>query len=266
MKGRKAEMKKIANLLLLIIVLVFVLVACGEEQTQVQIESDTNYEDEAQLEVMVTMFAQYDFAQQVGGVYVNVSRLVAPGVDVHSFDPTPVDIIAINESDLFIYSGHVMEPWVSRILDSLETSDLAILDVSTGANFLPWYGNHHHEHNHDEESHDHHHEHDHGEESHDHHHEHDYGEESHDHHYEHDHDHHYDHDHSHDYDPHIWASPINAIVMVQNIQEYLASLMPENAEYFFANATALIAGLEELDQEFHELMETVERTTIYHAG
>ena len=264
-------MKKLISFLSIFITLVL-LVACGETEVGVENESDpseteseSEYNDddiagdpETQLEVMVTMFAQYDFARQIGGGHINVSRLVAPGVDVHSFDPTPTDIIAINEADLFIYTGDEMEPWVHRILDSLDTNDLSILNVSTGANFLPWYGSHdHHEHNHDhdEDDHDHHsHDHDHDEEDDHHDHDHDHDE---------DHDHH---DHDHNYDPHIWTSPVNAIIMVRNIQEYLTTLMPEYADDFANNAEAIITELEELDQEFRELVDNAQRTTIYHAG
>ena len=253
-------MKKLKKLLVLI-AFVFVLVACGDTEVESEYE-DNNYATigpEAQLEVMVTMFAQYDFARQIGGEHINVSRLVAPGVDVHAFDPTPTDIIAINEADLFIYTSDEMEPWVHRILDSLDTSDLTILEVSTGANFLPWYGSHHHDHDEDEDHHDHDHDHDEDDD----HHDHDYSEED-DH--DHDHDHGHDHDHSHDYDPHIWTSPTNAIIMVSNIQEYLTTLMPEYADDFVNNAEALITELEELDQEFRELVDNAQRTTIYHAG
>ena len=305
------------------IALVFVLAACGEAEVGVEPEPESEPETEnndyvvidpeAQLEVMVTMFAQYDFARQIGGEHLNVSRLVAPGVDIHSFDPTPTDIIAINEADLFIYTGDEMEPWVHRILDSLDTNDLAILDVSTGANFLPWYGSRghdhddhdhdHDDHDHDHDDHDHDHDdHDHDHDDHDHddhdhddhdhddhdhddhdpdhdeedeedHHDHNHDHDEEDDHHDHDeeddhhnHDHDDDHDHSHNYDPHIWTSPVNAIIMVNNIQDYLTTLMPENADDFAYNAETLIAELEELDQEFRDLMGNAERTTIYHAG
>ena len=281
-------MKERLSLLSIFTILVLVLTACGSEEATEIVEGS-----DEQLEVMVTMFAQYDFARQIGGTHINVQRLVAPGVDIHAYDPTAQDIIAINESDLFIYTGAEMEPWVHRILDSLDNDDLTILDVSTGVHFLPWSGDHDHHghgHHHDSDSED---EHDHGhhhdsdsEDDHEHHHdsdsedEHDHGhhhdsdsEDNHNHHHtdthtdetDHTHDHHH-HDHQHNYDPHIWTSPINAIVMAQNIQAYLTDLMPDHADYFADNAAALIAELEALDQDFRELMEGAERTTIYHAG
>ena len=258
------------NLLSIFAVLLFILVACGDEEAADQApepEQEVINESSEQLEVMVTMFAQYDFARQIGGDHVHVQRLVAPGVDIHTFDPLPQDIMAINESDLFIYTGHEMEPWVHRILDSLDTDELTVLDVSTGVQFLPWYGSHDHSHDHDH----HHHDHD-DEEEHDHdHHHHDHeDEEEHDHDHHHhddeDHSHGHDHDHDHDYDPHIWTSPLNAIVMVRNIQAYLTTLMPEYAQYFETNAAILIEELTELDHDFRHMMSHAHRTTIYHGG
>lgn len=216
-------MKRFLKLLSTFAILAIVLTACDESGV---VESEAIEEEASQLEIMVTMFAQYDFASQIGGEFVNVQRLLPPGIDVHAYDPTPQDIVAINEADLFIYTGHEMEPWVHRILDSLDSDDLTILDVSTGVNFLPWYGSLAHDHSH---AHD-------------------------------------DHDHSHDYDPHIWTSPINAIVMAENILEYLKMLMPEHSAYFEENAATLIAELEELDQEFRDLMANTKRTIIYHGG
>ena len=280
------RLKKILSLFSIFTVLVLILTACGDEGGESVADlSESELVENAgeELQVMVTMFAQYDFARQIGGEYINVQRLVAPGVDVHSFDPTPRDIIAINEADLFIYTGIQMEPWVHRILDSLDREDLRVLDVSTGVGLLPWYGSHDHHHSHshshsysyiNEDDHDHHHDdegdYDHHEDcDHDHvhgHHHHDDEDEDHDHDHHHEDSHNHHHDHSHDYDPHIWTSPINAIVMVRNIQEYLTLLMPEHAEYFAENAATLITELEEVDQEFRDLMATAKRTIIYHGG
>ena len=264
-------MKRFLKLLSIFAILAIVLTACDESGV---VESEAIEEEASQLEIMVTMFAQYDFASQIGGEFVNVQRLLPPGIDVHAYDPTPQDIVAINEADLFIYTGHEMEPWVHRILDSLDSDDLTILDVSTGVNFLPWYGSLAHDHSHAHDDHDHSHDdnahddhdHSHDDDAHDHSHAHDDHNHSHDD-DAHDHSHaHDDHDHSHDYDPHIWTSPINAIVMAENILEYLKMLMPEHSAYFEENAATLIAELEELDQEFRDLMANTKRTIIYHGG
>jgi zinc transport system substrate-binding protein len=52
-------------------------------------------------------------------------------VESHAFEPTPSDIVAINEADVFIYTGEYMEPWAARIAESLE-GDALVSDVSKG--------------------------------------------------------------------------------------------------------------------------------------
>ena len=60
---------------------------------------------------------------------------------------------------------------------------------------------------------------------------------------------HEDHGHGGDPDPHIWNSPRNVIVMVQNLLAGLTADDPANAAYYTANAEAYIAELTALDDE-----------------
>lgn len=55
-------------------------------------------------------------------------------------------------------------------------------------------------------------------------------------------------DHHHDEDPHIWLSPENARVMVQNIYTSLTDAYPQHRETFSANRDALITQLNTLEQ------------------
>ena len=77
---------------------------------------------------------------------------------------------------------------------------------------------------------------------------------------EHDHDHAHDHDHDHvhgEFDPHTWMSPLNVIVMTQNIRDALAAADPANAAVYEANAQAYIAELEALDAHIREQVATI---------
>ena len=82
--------------------------------------------------IVTTLFPQYDFARQLVKDKAEVVLLLSPGVESHDFEPTPSDIILINKADLFIYTGDEMEPWVAKILDSIDNEELTILDVSQG--------------------------------------------------------------------------------------------------------------------------------------
>ncbi|MDR2417520.1 MAG: zinc ABC transporter substrate-binding protein [Treponema sp.] len=79
------------------------------------------------LDVVATNFPAYDFARQIAGDQVNLFMLLPPGTESHSFDPTPQDIITIQNSELFIYTGGESDVWVDRILESMDTSKMKII-------------------------------------------------------------------------------------------------------------------------------------------
>lgn len=182
------------------------------------------------IKIVATLFPQYDFAKQIGGDKVDVSLLLTPGTETHTYEPTPQDIVQINNSSLFIYTGKYMEPWSERIASSID-SDTKILDASEHINLIK--DEHDEEHSEDE----------HGEEHEDDHHE-----------------------HSHEFDPHIWLNPQNAIQMVKNITEKLCEISPENAEYFSKNANDYIKQIENLDRDIQSTINESGKNKIAFGG
>lgn len=71
------------------------------------------------VSVVTTGFAAYDFARQLLGERGEAELLIPPGSETHSFEPTPKDIIDIQNCDLFIYTGGESEAWVSDVLESV---------------------------------------------------------------------------------------------------------------------------------------------------
>lgn len=85
--------------------------------------------------IVATLFPQYDFAKQIGGDKVDVSLLLTPGTETHTYEPTPQDIIKINNADLYLYTGKYMEPWSDRIASGVD-SETKIVDVSANVNLI----------------------------------------------------------------------------------------------------------------------------------
>ena len=102
-------MRKLISIILVIIMIAFCFVGCKSQ--------DVN-EDEGKLKIVTTIFPPYDFAEQIGGEYVSVSMLLKPGMESHTFDPTPQDIIRVQDADLFIYTGGESDEWVNDLLES----------------------------------------------------------------------------------------------------------------------------------------------------
>lgn len=71
------------------------------------------------LSIVCTIFPAYDFARQLAGDTAQVTLLLPPGGDCHSYEPSPRDIIRIQEADLFLYGGGESDHWVEEILSSM---------------------------------------------------------------------------------------------------------------------------------------------------
>lgn len=83
------------------------------------------------ITVVATLFPQYDFAREIVGDLGTVTLLLDPGMESHSFDPSTADMVTINKSDVFLYTGPALETWVAQITDSFD-KDLRVVDLSEG--------------------------------------------------------------------------------------------------------------------------------------
>ncbi len=140
-------MKKIVSVFVTFFVAIFVILFFAINSNTKTIQTDNE-----KVKVIATLFPQYDFVKQIGKDKVEVTLLLPPGTETHTYDPSPKDIIKINESDLFVYTGDNMEPWAASISGSI-SSRVNILDASKNAEYIKEEHNNekheHHEHEYD---------------------------------------------------------------------------------------------------------------------
>lgn len=209
------------RLSVLFLALILMLSACGEGAKKT-VESAGG--SPATKKIVTSLFPQYDFAKRIAGDHAEVSLLLSPGIEAHSFEPTPQDIIKVGESDLFIYTGEVMEPWVHQLLESTDTEGLQVLDLSKHVSLIEGDEDHDHEES-DEEAHD-----------------------------DHEHEESDEHDHDHgSQDPHFWTDPHNAMIMVDDILAAIVELDGENQADYEAGAATLKEELRGLDESLKAL-------------
>ncbi len=72
------------------------------------------------LSIVALNFPAYDFAKNIVGECAEVSLLLPPGGESHTFEPTAKDIIKISQCDIFIYTGGESDAWVDKIIASLD--------------------------------------------------------------------------------------------------------------------------------------------------
>ena len=255
------------------------LTGCGTEQKAKQETVGIKTKDQ-KISVVTTIFPQYDFVRQIAGDSVELKMLLKPGEETHSYEPTPQDIIAIQNSDLFIYVGGENDSWVEDILESMPDNGRKTLKL---ADCVDTVEEEHVEGMKEERGHDHE-EHDHEEHGHD--------SES---------DTHLDQDsdveeehllqeqevqetHSdadseaqtdgehgndssetvsvHEIDEHVWTSPKNAEKIVERITDLLCEADEAHAAEYQTNAVDYEQQLEELDQEFRDVVDHSERNLL----
>ena len=85
----------------------------------------------AEVEVVASLFPQFDFARAIAGERAHVSQLLPPGQDSHGYEPSMRELLALGEADLFLFTGEAMEPWAASLVGGMEDGP-AIVDISAG--------------------------------------------------------------------------------------------------------------------------------------
>lgn len=186
--------------------------------------------DPDRMRIVTTVFPAYDFARAAAGDLADVTLLLPPGAETHSYEPTPADILSVRDCDLFIYLGGESDAWVDTILDSVEPTG-AVMKMVDCVELL------------EEEEVE--------------------GMQSQ---LEHDHDEHEEHGPGQvaEYDEHVWTSPRNAADITLAVGEKLAELDGAHAGAYRENAAAYGEALRRLDGEFEAFFDSLpDRTIIF---
>ncbi len=212
------RISRIACVLIGILLAVVPLSSCGGSAGEGEGEK---------LSIVATVFPGYDFARTIvdGIEGVQLKMLLKPGSETHSYEPTPQDIIAIKNCDIFIYVGGESDEWIKNILESVDASGIALLPMMDCVDLV------------EEEIVE-------GMEE--------IGEDDEEHGFE------------PEYDEHVWASPVNTIKISEKISEAVkARLTDENDKSICAqNAEAFRNELTELDESFRDVVAKGARQTI----
>lgn len=112
---------------------------------------DSSFENTDKLSVVTTTFAPYDLSREITGEKGEVTMLLAPGEESHTYEPTPADIVKIQQCDVFVYGGGESEKWVDEILESIE-SDITVIKMMDVTDVC--VEEHGHEHDYSEEEHE----------------------------------------------------------------------------------------------------------------
>ncbi len=95
--------------------------------------------------IITTVFPLKEFAEAVCGDRGEVTLLLPPGAEIHTWRPRPSDIIKLSSADILIYVGRDLEPWLHDMLKSVKSTKLRVLEASQEISLI---GEEPHEHQH----------------------------------------------------------------------------------------------------------------------
>ncbi|WP_461467514.1 metal ABC transporter substrate-binding protein [Parvimonas micra] len=199
-------------------------------------KKDKGDNTKGKLKIVTTIFPEYDITRAIAKDKVDLELMIKPGVDVHSFTPTPQDIKTVQNSDIFVYGGTEHDKWVENLTKSIDMKNKKVVKLVDGIQQLEEESvdGMKHEHHHDDEKED---------------------EHNHDHKHEKEDKHNHKDESEKELDPHYWTSPKNAIQMVKTITNALVEKDPDNAEFYKENAENYIKRLEGVDKELHDVVD-----------
>ncbi|AKB20252.1 MULTISPECIES: metal ABC transporter solute-binding protein, Zn/Mn family [unclassified Methanosarcina] len=234
------KLKIIPILVLLIVGLSIFISGCtdsGDSRDNGSTEQKTEISGMGEpITVAVSILPLAEFAEKVGGDNVKTVVIVPSGADPHTYEPSPKEVQEISKAKMLVTVGVGM-PFEEVWIDNFESMDSGTLIVNCSKGIeLRKLAEHDHEgeaeHNESLEA----------------------GDEN-----------KIDEDHE-KLDPHIWTSPENAKMMVEDIYEGLVELDPENEAYYTQNRDAYLEELDALDSRIQEKLEGREERNfmVYH--
>ena len=216
-----------------VIALSIVLVACSGGSSD---EAGCPAIEDRKINVVATTPMIGEFVSEVGGDSINLTVLMPPEANPHTYEPAPQDAGKIADADLVFYTGLMYEP--APLIELLENSvcgSEALAEVGESVFPIEFKEGGHDDH--------------HGEKGHD-----DHDEEGHD-----DHDDHGGHEgHGHGaYDPHFWFDPNRVAYAAEFIESKLVQFDPSNSANYEAAGEAYVSELKSLTSQVSQLISSV---------
>ena len=100
-------------------------------------QSSPNKTEDNRLKVVATFYPLAFFAQEIGGERVTVNQLIPDNTEVHTWQPSFADILAVDNADVIVYNGASLDHWFEDdILPVIDTSDKVIVETTKGVQLL----------------------------------------------------------------------------------------------------------------------------------
>lgn len=189
------------------------MVSCGsvgsERSSNQQVSGQTG--ENQKLKALATTTIVADVVAQIGGEAIDLTVLLPPGTDPHTFDPTPQDVASVADAQVVFANGAGLEEFLEILLESAGAQNKVVY-VSEGIPLLHFDGVH------EDDSTEH---------------------------------------RDENADPHTWTDPNNILIWINNIEQALSELDPNNAGLYKENAKNYAAEVKEMDAWIKQQVEQI---------
>jgi zinc transport system substrate-binding protein len=128
--------KKVNNIILALILSVVFLSGCISQDEPSSASPSGNISGNAsdRIKVAATITPLGDFVRSVGGEKVDVTVIVPPGAEPHTFEPTPSQMKDVAKADLYVMNGAGLEFWMDKVMAI--NKNMIVVDSSIGVNLI----------------------------------------------------------------------------------------------------------------------------------
>jgi manganese/zinc/iron transport system substrate-binding protein len=126
LKQKETEMKSIA--ILLVLITVIIAGGCGKESQE---ERKAVEQPRQLIEVVATTGMIADMVKTVGGHFVNVTTVMGPNVDPHTYKASKEEIDLMVNADVVFYNGLGLESEMTAVLERMR-SDVRTVALAEG--------------------------------------------------------------------------------------------------------------------------------------
>lgn len=136
---KRSTLGAIGGGLVAIIIGIVILAPSGTSPTPTEFPSQETMIPQPQsskIKVIASFYPLYEFSKNIVGEKAKVSVFTPIGIEPHDWEPSTGDLIALKESDVFVYNGGGMEPFVDKIIDSGEYSNVLFVETTHGFDLI----------------------------------------------------------------------------------------------------------------------------------
>lgn len=108
-----------------------ILLAVASAGISVAYIARTQPQSSGKLVVIASFYPLAYLAESIGGDNVEVTMLIQPGIEPHSWQPSVGDLVECSDADIIIYNGAGLDNWLQDdILPSIDTTGKLIVDAT----------------------------------------------------------------------------------------------------------------------------------------